>query len=266
MQTKHLLTKNWMLNVLMFVLFTLCGAVQAVAVGSGTAAAPYIIEDGGEYQMTAYKPFYCVFTAPSDGTLTIYMSDSYAVYTDKNFNVKDESVDVGHSGANGSDSGWSIDCKSGVTYYLGNDFIMNGGTARVRFGAGAEELVVRDISPAAGSVFNAAVGSIDLSFNQSVQVGQVTMTVGDVTETFSAHVFGAYAGLEVKERLINLYKEGKVKAGDEIVFTFNGVAPASDPTKLYNGTGVVEVKYIAGAMPLMLEASTNTFRCEPLSV
>lgn len=98
------------------------------------------------------------------------------------------------------------------------------------------DLELRSVSPEAGSVFNAAVGTVDLSFNQNVQIGQVTMTAGETTETFSAHVFGAYAGFEVKELLINLYKEGKVKAGDEIVFTINGVAPAADPTRLYNGT------------------------------
>lgn len=270
MQKKHLLTKSWMLNALLLVFFTLCGTGQVMAVGSGTATDPYIIEDGGEYEMKAFNPFLCKFEAPSDGKLTLLTNSSFAVYEDagdenSQFTVVDTSVEVDWNGAYGTDYGFYIECKAGRTYYLGNPFPISSGTVRVHFGSEAMDLELRSVPPEAGSVFNAAVGTVDLSFNQNVQIGQVTMTIGETTETFSAHAFGAYAGFEVKELLINLYKEGKVKAGDEIVFTINGVAPTADPTKLYNGTGVVEVKYIAGAMPLTLEASTNTPDGNPAS-
>lgn len=98
MQTKFLLTKNWMLNVLLLVLFALCGAGEAMAVGSGTAADPYILEDGGEYEMKAFNPFFCKFEAPADGKLTLLTNSSFAVYEDTGdketqFTVVDTSID-----------------------------------------------------------------------------------------------------------------------------------------------------------------------------
>lgn len=259
MQTKFLLTKNWALNILMLIMFSFMGIGQAIAdvVGSGSKEDPYVLENGTTLTLKAYQSFYAKFTAPADGIFSLYTKDSYALYTDESFSQIDESANITFNGSS-SETAYYFNCKAGVTYYIGNSFVMVGGTVTAKFNTEAEPLVLREISPEAGSVFNAGKGSVELTFNQKVQIASVTVNAGTSSKTMSANVNGVYVSVDVKDWLNQMYDEGKVKEGNEISFKFKGVAPTISPSKLYNGNGELDITYTAGKKPLQLVSSTNT--------
>lgn len=257
MQTKLLLTKNRMLNALMLVMmFAFGSVVTANAEGSGTKEDPWIFESGQTYHVDAYKAFYGIFTAPSAGTFSLGKTN-YSVYTDATFTTRDTSIEPKFNG-DYQNTAYTFECEAGKTYYVCNDFVMNAADMLFKFLTEAEPLELKNLDPSDGSIFNAGLGIVNLQFNQNVSVGAVELTAGSATETISANVRGAYVNVDVKD-LINLfYKDGRLKTGDNIKFKFNNVAPTADATKLYNGTGILEVTYKAGKMPLQVISSSNT--------
>lgn len=240
-------------------LLSLCGILSAAAEGSGTKEDPYVFENGASYKIEAMKGFYGKFTAPADGRITITKTN-FAVYTDETFSTIDEEYHP-EFGGSFENVTYSIKCKAGKTYYIGNDFVMNAAemTFTFREGSGAEPLMLTEVSPAEGSVFDVGHGLVELTFNQNIMSASVTMDAGKATNvSFGANAHGAYISVDVKNKLHELYDKGDLKDGDDIKFTFSGVAPTADPTALYNGTGVIEIAYKAGPKPLTLLKSAGT--------
>lgn len=238
------------------VLLAWAGVQPASATGSGTKDDPYVLADGETYTVAAFSPFYGVFTAPTDGTFTLY-GTNYSVYTDATFGTIDSSITPQHNG-NYNDQGWSFDCTQGTTYYIGNNFLMNAASVRVTFGQGAPKLELQEASPEDGTVFDAGTGLLGLTFNQTVTIASATMKAGSAEEqsvTVNAH--GAYVSVDVKDMLNGCYEAGTLNEGDDIKFTFTGVAPSADLEALYNETGVLELIYKAGPKPMRLTAMTN---------
>ncbi len=246
-------------HVLMLtLLFLWCGSTTASAVGAGTKEDPYVLEDGATYEVVKYKGFYAKFTAPSAGTFKLGGVDSYSVYTDETFGTIDESISPAFNGDYGNIA-YTFECQAGKTYYVGNNFVMNGGTATFKFiTGGAEPVELKSCSPKEGSVINAVTGKVDLAFNQSVRVGGCTMTCCSLTVNPEVMVTLAYAGVDIKNQLVTWYNDGSIKEGDDIKIKFTGISAASDKNTLYNGDGVLELAYKVGPKSLMLVSSTNT--------
>lgn len=244
-------------NVLMLVMLFSWSSVQsALAVGSGTVEDPYVFADGDTYTVEQYKGFYGVFTAPEDGTFTIY-GTNYALYTDATFETIDTGITPVFNGSFG-ELAYSFDCKAGNTYYIGNSFVMNAVDIRITFGSGAPAIEVKEVDPENGSMFDAGTGLVGLTFNQSVTIASATMKAGSAeAESVTVNAHGAYVSVDVKSQLNAHYEDGSLKEGDDITFTFNGVAPTADPEALYNGDGVLVVTYKAGPKPMRLVSCTN---------
>lgn len=259
MQTNLLLKRNRTLFFLMLMLLTWGGIGQAMAEvqGSGTKEDPYVLEDGTTITLKQYTSFYAKFTAPADGIFTLSTSDKYSVYKDGTFSEIDESVEVIFN-SDWTAKAYFFECEAGVTYYLGDSFLMNDCIATAKFRTETEQLILKEVTPAEGSVFNAGEGIVGLSFNQKVQVASVMLEAGTGKETLTPYVRDAYITIDVKNILNRMYNNGNLKAGDEIKFTLKGVAPTMEPTKLYEGTGEIVVTYVASNKPLQLIGSTGT--------
>ncbi len=261
MQTK-LLLKNQVLKALMLVMMFVCGGVgTAYAEGSGTIEDPWIFESGQTYHVDAYKSFYGIFTAQTDGTFSL-SGTNYAIYTDATFSAQDDAI-VPLFNGDYSDRAYTFECEGGKTYYIGNSFVMNAADMLVKFLTEVEPLELKDLSPADGSQFNAGYGIVDMTFNQNVRIGLVELTAGKGVESVSANVHGAYVSIDIKDILNQFYNDGRLKEGDDIRLKFNNVAPAADVTKLYNGTGIIELTYKAGKMPLQIVNTANTPQGNP---
>lgn len=242
--------------ILMVMLLSLSSILTASAKGSGTKEDPYIFESGATYHVDAFKSFYGKFTAPTDGKLSINKT-IYSVYTDETFETIDENVQLGYRG-NASNPAWTVDCTAGKTYYLGNNFVMDAIDFTFTFGTGAPPPEIVEVSPAAGTVFNAGSGIVNIEFTENVTIASATMTAGTAVKALQVNVNGAYASVEVKDLITELYDNGQLKEGDDIKFTFSGVASQEDSKVLYNGTGVIEVVYKAGQKPLRLVSTSGT--------
>lgn len=242
--------------MMLVMMFAFGSVVTANAEGSGTKEDPWIFESGQMYHVDAYKSFYGIFTAPSAGTFSLGQTN-YAVYTDATFTTMDNSIAPQFNGDYQAKA-YTFECEAGKTYYIGNNFMMNAADMLVKFLTEAEPLELKSIDPAEGSIFNAGLGIVSLQFNQNVSVGAVELTAGSATETVSTNVHGAYVNVDVKDLVNQFYKDGRLKAGNDIKFKFNNVAPLADATKLYNGTGILEITYKAGSMPLQIVSSSNT--------
>lgn len=257
MQTKLLQVRSRMLNALILAVMFAVGNIGIVhAEGSGTKEDPWVIENGKIYHVESLGGFFGVFTAPSEGTLSI-SGTNYSVYTDATFTQTDESI-IPQFNGDYQNKAYTFDCEAGKTYYIGNGFIMNTIDITVKFLTEAEPLVLSNLEPADGSLFNAGSGIVALKFNQNVRIGAVELTAGQGSDVVSAFVQGAYVTLDIKDKINQYYRDGLLKEGDDIKVKFNSVAPTADPAKLYNGTGVIEVTYKAGKMPLQVVSSSNT--------
>lgn len=242
-------------TLLLAVLFALVGTQAAAAQGTGTKENPFQFENGASYTVTAGSSFYGVFTAPTDGMLSI-SNTNYAVYTDATFTTIDETQIPQWNGSY-TDKAFMLTCKAGTTYCLGNNFMMSDVTFTFTFGQDTGGLELVEVSPEAGTTFNAGSGLVDITFNQSPTHSSISLTAGTATTAVSGNTIGAYLAIDAKEWINEQYNNGSLKEGDDIVFTIEGLAPARNPAALYNGTGTLVVAYKAGPKPLRLLTTAN---------
>lgn len=256
---------NRVFSLLLLITMSFCSSSFFVrAQGTGTKENPYVFENGGTYEVTAYKSIYGTFTAPSDGVLAIDKFN-FKVYADASFDESKLAETQNTFNGNFANKVYTLDCVAGSTYYIGTDFAWEDCVFNVTFSNGAIPLELVETSPAVGSIFDISQG-IGLVFNQSVVIAGATMTVGAaVEESINVYAHGAYASIDVKTRLIELYNNGSLNEGDDIKFKLTGVAPSAAAEELYNGTGILELAYKAGAKPAMLIGSTNTPVGDPAS-
>lgn len=245
---------NHTLQALMMTLVCLlCGNMAAWAEGAGTKEDPYVIDpEVTTYDVVNFN-FYGIFTAPTDGDLVI--NETYAFYTDASFETQDASMNPQFNG-NYSNKEYACKVEAGKTYYVGCGFSFNP-TVEVRLRTEMEPVELLSISPEQGTVFDAAMGSVDLMFNQKVSMQGCQLTAGNTTRSLNANVRDIYARIDAKDVFAELYANKELKEGDDIKFTFTGVTSVADGS-YYNGTGIIEVSYKASSAPLLLVSSTNT--------
>ncbi len=242
-------------TLLVTLLFLWCGNVNAAVVGSGTKADPYVLENGTAYTIESFGSFYAKFTAPSAGKFVL-TGDSYSVYTDGTFSTIDEKI-IPQFNNDYENKEYSFDCEAGKTYYVGFDFAWDAYTTTFKFLTEAEPLQMKSCDPAEGTVMNVSSASVDLKFNQNVAVSSCTVSSGSNTASLTVNARDIYVSVDAKTELLNWYTDDKIKEGDDITFTFSGIATA-DGKQTYGEDGKFVVTYKAGPKPVVLISSTNT--------
>lgn len=243
-------------TLLVTLLFLWCGNVNAAVVGSGTKADPYVLENGTAYTIESFGSFYAKFTAPSAGKFVLTDMDPYSVYTDGTFSVKDEKI-IPQFNNDYENKEYSFDCEAGKTYYVGFDFAWDTYTTTFKFLTEAEPLQMKSCDPAEGTVMNVSSASVDLKFNQNVAVSSCTISSGSNTASLTVNARDIYVSVDAKAELLNWYNDSKIKEGDDITFTFSGIATA-DGKQTFGTDGKFAVTYKAGPKPVVLVSSTNT--------
>lgn len=243
-------------TLLVTLLFLWCGNVNAAVVGSGTKADPYVLENGTAYTIESFGSFYAKFTAPSAGKFVLTDMDPYSVYTDGTFSVKDEKI-IPQFNNDYENKEYSFECEAGKTYYVGFDFAWDTYTTTFKFLTEAEPLQMKSCDPAEGTVMNVSSASVDLKFNQNVAVSSCTISSGSNTASLTVNARDIYISVDAKAELLNWYNDSKIKEGDDITFTFSGIATA-DGKQTFGTDGKFAVTYKAGPKPVVLVSSTNT--------
>lgn len=243
-------------TLLVTLLFLWCGNVNAAVVGSGTKADPYVLENGTTYTIKSFGSFYAKFTAPSTGKFVLTDMDPYSVYTDGTFSTIDEKI-IPQFNNDFENKEYSFDCEAGKTYYVGFDFAWDAYTTTFKFLTEAEPLQMKSCDPAEGTVMNVSSASVDLKFNQNVAVSSCTVSSGSNTASLTVNARDIYISVDAKAELLNWYNDSKIKEGDDITFTFSGIATA-DGKQTFGTDGKFAVTYKAGPKPVVLVSSTNT--------
>ena len=243
-------------TLLVTLLFLWCGNVNAAVVGSGTKADPYVLENGTTYTIKSFGSFYAKFTAPSTGKFVLTDMDPYSVYTDGTFSTIDEKI-IPQFNNDFENKEYSFDCEAGKTYYVGFDFAWDAYTTTFKFLTEAEPLQMKSCDPAEGTVMNVSSASVDLKFNQNVAVSSCTVSSGSNTASLTVNARDIYISVDAKAELLNWYNDSKIKEGDDITFTFSGIATA-DSKQTFGTDGKFAVTYKAGPKPVVLVSSTNT--------
>lgn len=242
------------LHALMMLLFLWCGVTAASAQGTGTIEDPFVLSaDGGTYTSETNK-IYGVFTAPSEGELVI--NETYSFFTDAKFTTQDESMQPTFNG-NYANKEYSYTVEAGKKYYVYAYSWTKSITMKFRTEAEPLELQSVSPNPAENEIFNAGKGTLDLQFNQPVTIGGCELKAGSNTENVAVNVRDVYAIVDAKNTLAKYYTDGTLNEGADIIFKFTDVKRVADGV-LYNGDGVVEVKFKSGPKPLMLVSSTGT--------
>lgn len=243
------------LYAFMVTLFLWCGNVNAAVVGTGTKDDPYVLENGESYSIESFSSFYAKFTAPSAGKFVL-TGDSYSVYTDGTFSTIDGKI-IPQFNNDFENKEYSFECEAGKTYYVGFDFAWDAYTTTFKFLTEAEPLQMKSCDPAEGTVMTVSSASVDLKFNQNVTVSSCTVSSGSNTATLTLNARDIYVSVDAKTELLNWYTDDKIKEGDDITFTFSGIATA-DGKQTYGEDGKFVVTYKAGPKPVVLVSSTNT--------
>ncbi len=242
---------------MLLVVALLATTTSAVAQGSGTKADPYIMQDGGEYPFAVYKDFFGQFIVPEDvtkeGVVLELLADNWTdVYTDAELN-NCVSVVSGNFAPYTTTVKIPVGTAKGTIYYVYSDFPMNSGSVKVTYGGGTP-LELGKVIPAAGSVLSAAECNIGFEFTKAVRFSACTMIVGDYKAEIEAHSVDRFVSIEPKDQLMEAYRNGTLKKGDEVLFVLKGVTTLDGATSL----GDVPVSYVAAAKPVVLSSSVNT--------
>lgn len=210
------------------------------------------LELGKEYTIEKGTIFYGKYTAETDGLHTVW----------GNLGVGTAATDPESLG-NVTIPGWTFagypyhntfNAKAGQTYYfssisqLSDRPVSYTSTFKIEAMEGPE---ITSCDPEQGSMISpTGFAQILINFNLQPTFEKVTMTVGNITEDVSTEDCRAGNSaicIEYKTILADWLSAGKVKEGDEIIFTVSGVRCSGD---LFNGDGIVTVKYVCAKEPM----------------
>lgn len=100
-----------------------------------------------------------------------------------------------------------------------------------------------------GSTTVAAYFDMDVDVEKATISYKETSTKLEVIQTYKTMM-----SVDYSTALYDMLSNKEVSEGDTITITFSGIAADADATKLYNETGVLELKYKAPAMPVSITA------------
>ena len=245
------------LNKVLLLMMVWVAGVGSVKAQSGfTADDPLILKGGEQYDVSGhvFKDLYASFTAPSDGVLTLSLSgtDLLGQYTDNTYTTLVEPR------LNYVNNSCEVEVKAGNTYYFGRSFLLNAGSVSVEFGTEGAALELKSVSPAAGETLYASRAMVSFSFNREVTCGEASLTVGGKTQKIEPVSVSTSVLFDLGDVMMQMYEEGALKKGDDMVITLKDMRSANNPTEIFGKEGLVSVTLKAGAKPVSLVASVNT--------
>lgn len=230
--------------------------VALLCVGATVANAEDLgeLELGKTYDLPAYKEVTATFTAPKDGTV-LMEGESFKIFTDAAHTASVETE--WHGYALGGQS-YSFEVTAGTVYYLHNNFSM-GGKVRLSMEQKAE---IVSIEPQSEGVFS-HTGTADciVTFNVPVTVEKGEITTGSTTAKVTPNVFGSTIQVHLATRINSWLSAGTIAKGDEFTVRLTGIKTVTGGD-LYNGDGVVTIKYICAgnATKLVSQSIPSTFK------
>ncbi len=215
-----------------------------------------------EYPLTSFKNYIGTFTAPRSGVITCTSTTVDVMYP---YRVEQENMfedgneyEVTLNSLYGSRS-YDFTVEEGVTYIMYANFIMNNGTVFKITMADKVTFELTGTSPVEGGIYQVSNGGqIVLDFNKSITYTSAKLSVREHTQIIKGNLSTGSILFDAKNVVWDLLSTGKAFPGDTMTISLEGLALASDPSILYQGTGLLELHLVIGDMPIMLESTENT--------
>lgn len=250
-------------------IFTITKKVAAsafIALGlyAGSASAEVVnlgeLQPNTEYSWPQYTTVTATYTPSVTGPVKfVYSTTALPMYTSADHN--ENSVVTGEHSY--SDRGKVVsyqELKEGTKYYLYAPLVLDASTLTIY--EGTQEITVMstipEVNPEAPGYFGGKLSASSnyemvVNFNFPVTFGNVFLVAPDNTRVpVTAKSSESSIGCDIAPAMMDLYRDEKIKEGDEVILRIFQVADATDSKNKYNGNGRCDVPFTVAAKPLEL--------------
>lgn len=221
-----------------------------------------VLVPGETYSYPGYSTVIGEYTPSVTGPVKVeFSTPPIALYSSAAHDEASQ-VDGTHSyGGNGQIMSYA-QLEAGHTYYFYSSFTMNAGNMVIH--EGTSELKLMGTKPSLddpedptyfGGRFTVSENySFTVRFNFPVKVGNVLLLAPDqsVRDYVNATPTGTSVQCDVASTLMQFYRQGAIKEGDEVTLRMLQVRDASDENNLFGDNGRVEIKIPVAAKPAEL--------------
>lgn len=206
------------------------------------------IELGKEYPMVQYKSFRGRYTATEKGQIIEYAHVPVFLLKSGQLELITEEEGYKYAGYINGKQAYQFPVNPGVTYYFEDSFVMDDGVFSIEMNP---ELHLLTSEPKVGTVYNPAVDyCVQLVFNQNINIGKATLSVGTLSSDVETHSVGSTVSVMINDDLRQWYNADKIKGGDEITVTLSSLTDGL-------GTPIEDqvFKYVASAKPVEMTSA-----------
>ena len=237
-------------------------AIACVAACANTANALDLgeLQDDVVYNYDAMTPVSGYYVPKESGIITCHSTGGVInAYEDENHANPIESQQSLYGP--GGEKIRIYPATAGKTIYFYNVMPLDGGTFRIS--TGNEKIELSSVTPKADDnlVSLSTNYRVDVLFNIPIKCTRCTLSTGDENIEMSAEVSDASITVYWFNTLRQLYREGKIKAGDEVTLTFTGIRDAynsGNRPDFGDGVGKLVLRYKMNAQPAELTRETGT--------
>lgn len=222
-----------------------------------------------EYDITAYKPFKGKVTPMESGQIIV--NNNIPVYVLGEDNELRMLTDEEHpyAGYINNQQTWQFAATAGTTYYLYDRFPMSTAKLILRMNPAVE---MTTCDPVQGTIYDyAEKPHVAVTFNQNLNIGKATVSVGELSEEAIVRALGANVSVEINSALIKWFAADQIKEGDNLTVTLSeikdGIGKAVDdivltfkvPGKPYKLVNYKLPKVIKSYMPVSSDDTKAVF-------
>ena len=243
--------------------YRILACLTVLAVSSGFAADSTdlgAIEPDVTYSYDAMAPVEAVFTPAESGILRSYSTgDMIHAYSDPGHEQPVEAVDF-YNGAAG-EKVQVYEVVGGHTLYFYNAFPLNSGTFRIS--TGKEKVLLSRVTPAPeqGTLSLGVDYDLTVIFNIPVKCTRCRLEAGGESVEVPVKTFASSLSVAWSGRLMQWYRDGIMKEGDELTVTFTGIRDVNDSANrpdFGDGIGKLVLRYTVAGKPAELKEEINT--------
>lgn len=217
--------------------------LAAMMLVSATAQATDVVLHEGENHLPVYTQVSATFTPATDSKVVIASADQFGKVS-----YQDQTYTPTYLPTQSPSNIYEIDgVTAGTTIYLSSDFVLNSLVTVTTYPIGEIiPVTLLSSSPAVGSDnFWNDNGLLNITFNKNVSLTDAQIVIGsDKYDVEIVHVSSAVS-LNVGDVLNKLLNDGVLSPGGRFMVTLHGVCDAADHSNLYNGTGTVNLRFVA---------------------
>ncbi|MDE6409922.1 MAG: T9SS type A sorting domain-containing protein [Muribaculaceae bacterium] len=250
---------------------TLTKAVVAsafIALGSSASASAQsvdlgTVEAGTEYSWPQFVTVTGVYTPKATGPVKFqYTTTQLEIYTAADHNENSKVTGEFSYTDQGKLVTYS-QLKADTPYYIFS-YAMDAGSLVIYEGTSELKLVstIPSTDPENPGYYGGKMSASSdyemvVNFNFPVSFGNVFLVAPDntrvaVTAKANGSSVGTAIGCDIAPAMMELYKDGKIKDGDEVTLRLLQVTDASDSKNKYNGNGRCDIPFIVAGKPLEL--------------